>query len=363
MKYRGLLMRLGILVVTIFAINIYSANPARVEDNYARGVYPLIGTVLRILFGWLPFSIGDILYGLLFAWLLWKMVQGIRTLIKKKISWKSFTDGFIHKSLKVLTLFLILNIVFYGIWGINYKRRGIAAQLELKIEKYSLQDLKDLNALLVQKVNGAKTSLLRTTIAYPSNSRLFEKSREAYDSLAGTYPFLRYKHNSIKSSIWGSLCNYLGIGGYYIPFTGEAQVNTTMPKFLLPFTTCHEMAHQLGYAKEMEANFVGYMAAVASPDTLFHYSVYLDLLMYSNRNLFRTDSAAARSFGKELIPEVKADIKEWRDFSLRHRNPAEPLFRWAYGKYLENNEQPQGMLSYDEVTGFLIAFYKKFGRI
>jgi hypothetical protein len=64
-----------------------------------------------------------------------------------------------------------------------------------------------------------------------------------------------------------------------------------------------------------------------------------------------------------LVPEIKNDLQEWRAFSRRHKNPVEPVIRWMYGKYLENNQQPQGVLSYDEVTSFLIAYYKKFGKI
>ena len=363
MKHRSLLIRLGIFLLIVLAIKLYSANADRVENGYSIGIYPRLAIFLRFLFGWLPFSIGDILYGLLGCWVLWKMVQGIRTLIKRKITWKSFTEGLIRKSLKAGSFYLLLYILFYALWGINYKRKGIASQLELRMEKYSLDDLKHLNDLLVQKVNAAKLSLLKGKIAYPSNRQLFGKAQEAYDTLALLYPFLKYRGASVKPSIWGWLGNYLGIGGYYIPYTGEAQVNTSMPRSLLPFTTCHEMAHQLGYAKEMEANFVGYLAAAASTDTFFHYSVYLDLWAYSNRNLFHADSVASRSSGKLLIPEVKADIREWRDFYLRHKNPVEPMIRWIYGKYLESNEQPQGILSYDEVTGFLIAYYKKFGKI
>ena len=363
MKYKGLLTRLGILLPIVLFIKLYSANAERVENGFSTGLYPRLGALLRLLFGWIPFSIGDILYGWLFCWLLWKIYQGVRTIVLQKITWKSFRAGLVRKTLKAFTFFLLLYVIFYAVWGINYKRKGIADQLGLRIEKYSLTDLRDLNSMLVQKVNAARGSLTLKDFNYPASRQLFYRAGVAYDSLAAVYPFLKYKHASVKTSLFGWLGNYLGFGGYYNPFTGEAQVNTTMPAFLLPYTTCHEMAHQLGYAREMEANFVGYLAAVASPDTQFHYSVYLDLFIYSNRNLFRTDSLAAREFVRQLIPGVKDDIKEWREFSMRHRNPVEPVFKWIYGKYLENNEQPQGMLSYDEVTGFLIAYFKKFGKI
>ena len=359
MKNRRLLIFTGILLVLALLIRLYSSGSIRVENGYSTGIYPYIASFLRHLLGWLPFSLGDILYGIFVGWILWKLIKGIRALFKKKVTRQSF----IHGSLKLLAVFLCLYVFFNFLWGINYNRKGIAAQLQLSMDKYSLNDLKDLNGLLVQKVNDAKSSLVRRQEAYPTNGQLFKKVQEAYASVDSLYPFLQYHTISIKSSLWGWLGNYTGFTGYYNPFTGEAQVNTTIPKFIQPYTTCHEVAHQLGYAKEMEANFVGYLAASASTDTLFHYSVYLDLFIYSNRNLFRSDSVAAKIFAQQLIPAVRTDLQEWRDFNRRHRNPIEPMIRWLYGKYLESNEQPQGVLSYDEVTGFLIAYYKKFGKI
>ncbi|RZK11064.1 MAG: DUF3810 domain-containing protein, partial [Flavobacterium sp.] len=262
----------------------------------------------------------------------------------------------------VLTLAL-LYFIFNLFWGINYNRKGIAFQLGLPSQKYSTAELREMNCLLLDKVNSSKGALVRSASPYPGNAKLFQAVSDAYAQLSKKHAFLQYEPRSIKPSMWGWFGNYAGFTGYYNPFTGEAQVNTSIPKFLQPFTSCHEVAHQIGYAKEMEANFVGYLAARASADTLLHYSMYLDLFTYANRNLFMNDSASARLYAKDLLPEVKADIMEWRRFTRRHQGKLEPLVRWAYGKYLQSNQQPNGISSYDEVTGFLIAYYKKFGDI
>ena len=87
------------------------------------------------------------------------------------------------------------------------------------------------------------------------------------------------------------------------------------------------------------------------------------MFMYANRNLVEADTVAAKSFASQLQPAVKADIQTWKAFNQRHKNPVEPVINWLYGKYLQGNEQPAGLLSYDEVTGFIIAYKKKFGRI
>ncbi len=359
MKNKRFFIFSGILLLLVVFIRLYSASSQRVENGFSNGIYPFLSTLLRHFFGWLPFSLGDILYGTFIIWTLWKLVKGTCAIFKKRLTWK----GFGRSCLKTLAILLSIYVVFNLFWGINYNRKGIASQLQLKMEAYSPEDLKNMNALLLEKLNASKRSLLYRHEDYPSSQQLFAKVQEAYAALDSVYPFLQYHTPSIKPSLWGWLGNYVGFTGYYNPFTGEAQVNTSVPAFIQPYTSCHEVAHQLGYAKEMEANFVGYLAASASKDTLLRYSVYLDLFLYSNRNLYSSDSLAAKEFAKGLLPEVKTDIKAWRDFNLRHKSPFEPVFRWLYGKYLQGNQQPQGILSYDEVTGFLIAYYKKFGKI
>ncbi len=359
MKMKKSLIFTLVLVVIAFVIHIYANDSTRVENQYSTGFYPAFSRIMRYIFGWLPFSIGDVFYGLVILWLIWKIFRGIRILFKKQVTGRGFVAG-LGKALRIsLTTYILFNLF----WGINYNRIGIASQLQLKMEKYKPEDLKMVNGLLVEKVNAAKLAIGNQHVQYPSKSQLFVKVQDAYQEAEKIYPFLKYQPVSLKPSVWSWVGNYMGFTGYYNPFTGEAQVNTLVPKFLQPFTSCHEVAHQLGYAKEMEANFVGYLSATASKDTLLHYSVYLDLFMYSNRNLFATDSVAAKDYRDKLAPGVINDLKEWRAFYQKHRNPIEPVFRWIYGKYLEGNQQPQGVLSYDEVTGFIIAYYKKYGKI
>jgi hypothetical protein len=356
------------LVIALFLflcclwIHWYSSNESRVENGYSTGFSPLFSGFLRSFLGKIPVSIGDILYGSLLIWLCWKSFVFFRKLLKKgRVA--SRKQYLLASCLKVFVFCCSVYIIFNIFWGINYNRKGIAWQLGLKMEKYNKDDLEDMNALLIQKINESKTALIANKANYPSNAKLFSMVTEAYKNVSATYPFLHYGNSSIKSSLWGWLGNYTGFTGYYNPFTGEAQLNTTVPKFLQPFVACHEVAHQLGYAKEMEANFVGYLAANASRDTLFQYSVYLDLFTYANRNLYIMDSAAAISFRKALDSAVITDLKEWIEFNRKHQSFVEPVVRWVYGKYLQGNSQPQGLLSYDEVTAFIIAYHKKFGKI
>jgi hypothetical protein len=220
-----------------------------------------------------------------------------------------------------------------------------------------------LQKLLLAKVNASKIAVLRNHERYPTKRELIHRAEKSYEEVQKTYPFLEYKGLSVKSSLYGIPGDYLGFTGYYNPFTGEAQINTTVPDFLQPYIATHEMAHQLGYAKENEANFVGYLAAVNSQDTLFHYSTYFDLFIYANREVFYFDSVSSHEALLQLIPEVKDDIRELRKFNDTHESFLEPAITWMYGNYLKLNKQPQGMHTYNAVVGMLIAYYKKYGKI
>ena len=348
-----------IAVLLIAGIKIFTSNSLWVERFYSTGFYLFYSRIQRILFGWIPFSLGDILYFLAGCWILYKIISNIIWLIKKKITRKIAY----RKFLKLLLLFAFIYIVFYLFWGMNYDRKGIAYELQIVPTSYNDSDLLMMQSLLLQKVNSSKTIVLKQNEKYPSTTALIRRAKKSYGQAEKRFPFLKYTDPSIKSSLYGLLGDYLGFTGYYNPFTGEAQINTTVPKMLQPYIATHEMAHQLGYAKENEANFVGYLAAVNSSDTLFHYSTYLDLFLYTNREVFYHDSIASRKSLDQLIPPVKQDIIELKQFDLAHQSFVEPLITWMYGNYLKLNNQPKGMHSYNAVVGMLIAYYKKYGKI
>jgi len=347
------------IVVAIILIKIFSTNSLWVERIYSTGFYPVFSQILRILFGWMPFSLGDIFYFAAACFIIYKIIKNARNLFKRNLTKKIA----LQKILKLLKVFAYVYIIFYLFWGINYERKGIAYQLQLNNIGYDSSDLLSLQNLLLQKVNATKSVLVLNDEKYPSTKDLIKEAKKSYGETHKVFPFISYNNLSVKSSMYGIPGDYLGFTGYYNPFTGEAQINTTVPEMLRPYIATHEMAHQLGYAKENEANFVGYLAAINSSDTLFHYSTYLDLFLYTNREVFYFDSVASTNAIKQLIIPVRQDLKELQEFNLNHQGMLEPLITWMYGNYLKLNNQPKGLHSYNEVVGMLIAYYKKYGKI
>ena len=343
-------------------IRAMAAFPALVESVYSVGIYPYISAFLRKLSGALPFSIGDVWYAFLILYVLWRMVERLRQISRRPRAerrWRPSNRFWI----RLVNGLLLVYIAFNVLWGLNYNRLGIHHQLDFERERYSREDLVHLNERLLVQVNQSKESVIRGGNGYGSAKEIRTQTKKIYAKVAGKYPFLQYKNASVKPSLFNGLGNYLGYSGYYNPFTGEAQVNTDLPLFLQPFVACHEVAHQLGYAKENEANFVGYIAATASADTSFSYAAYFDLFLYANRALYRVDSLAAKGFKSLLIPEVQKDIEELKAYYRKYESPLGGVFDWVYGKYLKANQQPEGLVTYSEVVADVIGWYKRSGKI
>ncbi len=346
------------LIVLTILIKWASWYPNWVERNYSQGLYPIISKVQRVLFGWIPFSVGDLFYAFLILIILIKTGKFFKLLFQKRLTRQYFGAG-----LQQAIFFGLFVYVFFNLfWGLNYNRKGIAYQLKLEVKLYSLADLDTLTTVIQGKVNEYAVFVSEDQRdSFNRKKILFTGATEAFRTAAGEYPFLKYSSKSVKPSLFSYLGNYLGFQGYYNPFSGEAQVNTTVPRFLEPFVTTHEIAHQLGYGKENEANFVGYLACKSYSNNAFRYSVYYDMYNYALLEVYRRDTTLAKAFQEKAHPQVKKDQKEYRDFYRKYKNPIEPIIMWGYGHFLKANNQPAGKRSYNEVVAWLIAYYKKFG--
>ena len=355
----GKLIRTSItitLIILALFIFFISGYQQWIEINYSTGFFPRLASFFRLIFGWFPFSLGDVVYSVVTISVLWEIGKFIVRLFHPKDSWAKklsplFTAGLI---------LLFVYVYFYLFWGLNYYRQGIEHQLQLQNNNFQKQQLVELNQFLLQKLNATKESCLQNKDSVMSRERMFSSSLKGYKKLEKKFAFIHYNHPSLKPSLFGTIGNYVGFQGYYNPFTGEAQINTQIPNFVQPFVICHEMAHQLGYASESEANFVGFLAATNSPDTLMQYSAYLDIFLYSINNLRLVDSASAKEIGKQINDGVKRDIKTYREFAYKHRTFMQNITDFLYDYYLRRNRQRKGIESYNDVTGWLIAYRKKY---
>jgi hypothetical protein len=353
LPYRGIL----ILIFISLLLKLFSAQPALVEKWYTYGIYPPLSRIMRWLTGWLPFSLGDLLYaaaGIGVLLFVWRSIKAARK-ERGKTFWLSM--GY-----KIITTLLIVYILFNTLWALNYSRLGIAHQLGLQVQPYGLPEVVQLTKTLQTRLNHF-AALTDTTARKERNrnTKLFQKSIQVYKEAEVRFSFLRYTTPSIKPSLYSRIGHYFGFTGYYNPFSSEAQIKTSIPVFLKPFVVTHEMAHQLGYAKENEANFVAFLTARHARDAETLYSVYYHLYNYSQREVYRRDSMLAKTIQKHIHPQVVRDNEELKAYFQSTENSIEPLMTRFYDQYLKWNNQKSGLQTYNQVIALLIAYGKKFG--
>jgi hypothetical protein len=76
---------------------------------------------------------------------------------------------------------------------------------------------------------------------------------------------------------------------YSFHFTMEANVNVHVPDYSIPATMLHELAHLRGFMREDEANYIAYIAGMASDNVEFNYSATMLALISSGNALYRQD--------------------------------------------------------------------------
>jgi hypothetical protein len=332
-----------ILLFLLLFFNWFMLDEQRVELWYASGVYPYIAAGMRYLVGWLPISFGDLLY-------VAAIIYSIVTLRK------SFRRSFVTTARRLFTVLSLTWLIFHVLWGFNYYRTSIPDQFKLERGEVKKEEIVAFAEYSLREAN--KLGIREQGIGVIDKNLI----TSAYEKLSKLHPQLTYHPISFKSSLFGVMGNYMGYGGYYNPFTGEAQINDHMPSFMLPYIAVHEVAHQLGYAKESEANFIGYLAAMHSEDSLLRYSANLEMFLYANRALRMFDSTLAKQNMERLSPRIKKDLADYKVFAEKYYGPVDKFVTWFYTGFLNFNNQPEGMMSYNRGMVYVMRYLQTVNR-
>lgn len=360
---RRWLYTLGILLL-IFIIRYSTSDFSGVRNFYLYGFYPHFAALLRLLTGWCPFSIGDMLYAVAFAWL----IIGLFAFVETLIHWKRDKWGWLNLLSKFVLIMTSAYCLFLLFWGTNYRYNRLQTNFGIKVDNFSASDLVRLCDSLALRTNRTHYLLAGNDSLPVEDFLTFREIKAAvpgcYRSAAESFPHLAYKYPSLKPSMFGYLMNFAGITGYFNPFTGEGQVNTTPMPVGLPFTACHEVAHQLGYAAEDDANFVGYLVAASAPDAHFRYAANFEMFLYGINVLsLRHPDVADSLWNTLLTPGVQKDYATNFAFYERFKTPVRPVLNDFYDQYLKANEQIKGIKSYNQVVALLIDFMQKNGSL
>ena len=317
-----------------------SANPSLTEARFSRGVYPWLSSAWGFLPSLAPFSVAQwvVVAALAFCigWLGFYLVAFVRGRGRRRfVLWRALTT--------MLAVLSVAYCIFALMCGLNYYRHTFAEDAGFELRESSTAELTALCENLAANLNETRAEVTAAAVAInesepnggdattgaegtartdadaaaipdeyaESRGGFWTYSHETVanmEALAERYPALaRPLYSPPKPVLFSELMSYADIAGMYFPFTVESNINTDGPFFTIPATMGHEMAHQCGFMREDEANFIGYLACKDASDPLTRYSGYSLAYDYALSALVKADRDTAVTVNDKLSEEVKAD--------------------------------------------------------
>lgn len=293
----------------------------------------------------IPFSVGDILYTVLFVSILYKIVQ---LFIKEKRG---------RALMHVLIAANIFFLLYQMFWGMLYFQKPIKEKLNhITITTEILKELAR-EELEICKNLRTKQSQDKNGVFKMSDISIVEmevlKGQSKIPKRISSKNALIY--NNIKPSLFSPIASYTGILGYYNPFTAEAQYNDQLPESYIPFTIAHESAHQLGLAREQEANFIGYLIGTKSSDPSLQYATHYFALKSILNALYTSDEVFVESMLSSYSDGMKRDRLYEIEFRKKHEGIVDRFFGWTNDLFLKTNQQ-EGSITYSYFVDLLIQY-------
>lgn len=354
---------LSLLLILLFPgglmLSYLSSNlPDIVESIYSNGFYRIVGQSLSTLTGIFPFSIAEITLPFLIIFAVIRLIHTIILTMSEATDKISIIIGFFGK---VLIFVSTIYFIFIIIWGLNYHRLPFSKIAKLDIYPTSPKDLYDVCEDLISRAN-----VLRSEVSEDQNGIMvipngykdvFNRTSKGYERASKIYPELGGSYGKPKRVLLSKAMSYAGISGVYFPFTGEANVNIDIPYSMIPSSACHEMAHQRGFAREDEANYIAYLTCSMSPDADFQYSGALLALINSMNALYSIDSENYFKLRSMYSEGIVRDFSAINEYWKKYEGPVQKMSNSINDSYLKANLQKDGVYSYGRMVDLLIAEY------
>lgn len=349
---RGAAIAAALLPAALLLQLAASRAPELVEERYSRGLYPVITDLLGRGSGSVAFPVGELLViPALFAWGglgLWTFRQARTGRIPVLAALGALSAGVGGAWL-----------AFLACWGLNYQRLPFAASVGLDTRPAALAELEAVCEHLTLEANRHREGLSENAAGVLrlglGRARALTRVAAGFEEAAKLHPFLKASGGRPKPLLSSRLLSYLGITGIYIPFTAEANVNATLPDVDLPFSASHETAHRLGFAREDEANYLGYLACRLHPDREFRYTGTLAASGYALSALAQADRGAYLRIAALRAPAVRRDVQAQAEWSRRYRSRAASVSNAVNDVFLRAHGQRDGGRSYGRMVDLLIA--------
>lgn len=331
----------AVLVVLACAIGSVPFSPGFIEHAYANGLFAWMNRAFVPLSNLVPFAVGDLEVALAViavagGWIVALRRAGGRRL-RTVLVLLANTAGF------AAAIVLAFNLL----WALNYHRAPVSARVDYSHDRVTAANVSAFADRIAAILNG--------DVAAAHERMQMETSAAMRDELARDFGPLVARLGDDwtvavtvpKTTSADRIYEMAGVGGQYDPYAFETLLNASFLPFEVPRALAHEWAHAAGFGDEGDANLIGTLTCLRSPDPLIRYSG----AYWTYAELPENDRKRIR-----LSPAVIADFNAGRDRFLRYYSPRLFTLSWGvYDHYLKANGVAGGVVSYSRFVQIIVG--------
>lgn len=368
-------LRISIPVLpVVFTILFYLLRSnSRVMGWFALNISAPIRNFLARISSVYPFSIMEILVVAAIIWAIYFIIKSFALSSRRSGKFKIFG----RRMLTFATVIIYVWCIFIWLWNSGYFAPGFAERNGFSGQGVTVEELTSVTWHFAERANELAEQVDRDDgRVVADRNDILDISTRAFRNVTSEFPCLEGRLFRPKPMLFSWLMSRTGYSGVYFALTGEANINSRVPIFMLPTIVTHEHAHHLGVFAEDEANFVAILAAITSGFTIFEYSGYLFGLMQLMRPLQTANPDAWSEINNFLSREVLGDWQENFDFWQAQRTvdtgigfvdtaltalteATREAVNTMYDSFLRANRQELGLQSYGAVVDLLVEYFAR----
>lgn len=275
------------------AVPIVSAVSSDIAELYTVTVGNFLRMVTAKISGVFPFSLTETVVVFSLFTVLYIVARAIYESIKKV----EYSQRFEIRAMRVLACFVLLGFAINNFsFASGNNRRPLEENMGLSRSSLTAQQLYECAEIAIDTANECISSgeIRRTpdgsSVLPYSYDELNEKLNMEFASYSEKYPFIGGFSSNVKRIALSDIMTHTHISGLYVSYTGEANINTNYPDYVVAFTYAHEMSHQRGIVREDEANFLAFTLLYESDDVYLRYCAAVQLLDYLFSELAAADT-------------------------------------------------------------------------
>ncbi len=373
---------LALFSVGVYLLCRYVFPSDKISEFYTDKLFYYISWPIKKVIAYFPFSVAEIaLYASIAVILFWfinmlvgTVRAGRRCYIRKKqnvpIEGFSLLQPLVQLVLRLSSFICVIVSAFVLFGGINYTSLTFSEKAGYELEEADVDQLSQLCRLLSARAAAARLTLaleadgtINENYADYNPFRLIDDALDAYQNLPEEYAYLKRDYPRAKLAVSSPVMSNIHITGIYPYIIPEAVVNAQTPIMSLPHTICHEMAHQRGFAREDEANYIAYLACIHSDNPLFVYSGYYTAFTYAMDQLYLYDQKSWQEISSATASGIWLDNLEESNFWQQYQTVSSEFTGSVNDTYLTVMDVDDGVHSYGRMIDLILAEEKQKGTI